>query len=129
MALLSYFVVMLGGVEAKDVLSLSGAWVDGSQMFAALHFPDRGNYSVLLDRVIGNLFGVRFRRGLVRRRSSRALAYFGFVFRHQTEQLSNLVSGILCAGDCCTSSRPTQRHLHCLTRNNNAPALPFHFDT
>src|SRR5688572_24032041 len=71
---------MLGGVKAKDVLPLTGAWIDGAQMLAALHFPNRSNHSIFLYCVISDLFGVCLRRGLAC--GFRSLTYCGFVFRH-----------------------------------------------
>src|SRR5690242_82197 len=75
------FVVMLGGVKTKDVLSLTGARIDCAQVFAPLHFPDCSYDSIFFDSVISNLFSVCFRRGFVCG-GRRALAYCSFVFRH-----------------------------------------------
>src|ERR1700754_5049329 len=71
---------MLSGVKSKDVLALSGAGIDGTQVLAALHFPYRSNYSIFLYSVIRNLFGVCFRRGLGC--VAPALPYSGFILRH-----------------------------------------------
>src|SRR2546423_11409212 len=54
-------------VESQDFLTLSGARVDGAQVFAPLHLPDGRDLPVLLDGVVGYLFG-----GLGLRRCRRA---------------------------------------------------------
>ena len=48
---------MLGRVEAEDFLTLSRARVDGAEVLAALHLPDGRDLTVLLDGVVGYLFG------------------------------------------------------------------------
>src|SRR5207237_6061199 len=44
-------------VESQDFLALAGARVNGAQVFAPLHLPDGRDLPVLLDCVIGYLFG------------------------------------------------------------------------
>ena len=56
------FVVVLGGVKTKDVLSLAGARIDCAQVLASLHFPNSRDYSIFLHCVISNLFSACFRR-------------------------------------------------------------------
>src|SRR5205085_4088435 len=58
----SLLLLMLCGVEAQDFLALTGARVNGAQVFAPLHLPDGCDLPVLLDGVICNLFGLRLLR-------------------------------------------------------------------
>jgi len=107
------FVVMLGGVKTKDVLSLTGARIDCAQVFAPLHFPDGSYDSIFFNCVISNLFSVCFRRGFVCG-GSRALAYCGFVFRH-ANSTTPIYRGrfFLGAANCCT-------------RRDECPAISIH---
>src|SRR5438270_6111978 len=56
-------------VESQNFLTLSGARVNGAQVFAPLHLPDGRDLPVLLDCVVGYLFGglgLRHRRSAAR---------------------------------------------------------------
>src|ERR1041385_7020720 len=47
---------MFSCVEAEDVLTLTRTRIDCSKMLTALHLPNGGNYSILLDSVIRDFF-------------------------------------------------------------------------
>ncbi len=56
---------MFGGVQTKDVLSLTRSRIDGSHVLAALHLPNCRYHSVLFHRVIRNIFSRRLRCRIV----------------------------------------------------------------
>jgi len=85
------FVVVLGCVETKNVLSLSRAGVDRSQMLPALHFPDCRHYSIFLDCVVSDLFGARRGRRFVVGHG--ALADCAFILRHTNSKILQSACG------------------------------------
>src|SRR6266498_585511 len=95
---------MLGRVETKDILSLARSGIDGANMFAPLHFPNRRYYAVLLDGVIGDIF----RRGLSRRTLacciSRAFNRRALIVRHFYSNTPLRTSSACLVGlrNCCT---------------------------
>ena len=50
---------MLSGVEAQNVLALARAGIDGADMPASLHFPNRCHHAFLFYGMIGNIFNGR----------------------------------------------------------------------
>lgn len=59
-------IFVFGGVEIKDLASLPGARVDGTQVLAALHLPDGRDLAVLLHGLIGYLFSLSRGRRVLR---------------------------------------------------------------
>ena len=60
--------------------ALAGARVDGAQVFAPFHFPNRRDYAVLFHGLVGDIFF------LSRRRSLR-ISYCGLAFRHRNSEV------------------------------------------
>jgi hypothetical protein len=83
------FLVVLGGVETKNVLSLSRAGVDRAQVLTSLHFPDCRDYSIFLDCVVRDLFGARLGRRIVVGRGVDC----AFILRHTNSKILQSACG------------------------------------
>ena len=71
---------VLGRVKIEDLAALAGSRIDGAQVFAPFHFPNRCDYAVFLNGLIGDLFFLR-RRGILR------IGYGGLAFRHRNAEV------------------------------------------
>jgi hypothetical protein len=143
-------IVMLGRVKTKDILSLARSRIDGANVLATLHFPNRCHYSILLNGVIGDVFQRGFSHRTLACRIGRALNRRGLILRHFygntplkllrlscwfKELLHTARASVHQTGkpsERCgpsTSSARRQRNLDCPARSNHAPTLSFDFDT
>src|SRR5437764_14285917 len=97
-------------VEPQDFLALAGARVNGAQVPAPLHLPDGRDLPILLDCVVGYLFGgrgllclrrcrrvARLPRAL-RRRAARGLLVLCHV--RSSPNYSQIFLSLVCDEDC-----------------------------
>src|SRR4051812_28118082 len=52
----------LSRVKVENLATLTRTWVDGAQVFATFHFPNRRNHAVFFNGLISNVFRILIAR-------------------------------------------------------------------
>src|ERR1700687_681619 len=89
---------VLGRIKIEDLAALARARVDGAQVFAPFHFPNRCDYAVLFHGLVGDLFFLSRRRFL-------RISDGGLACRHRNSEVLLFRFSVIGVKDSVTATK------------------------